>query len=267
MNLFILDDIELSEISGVDNPAQPTAKATIIKRSVKKEENMSDKVTDVTKALDEQKIALEKSFDEKLAKAVADHAKESNAILSMSADEVAVFKAMDGKERKELLDLEEDERKRRLKGKADKEEVVKFEGKDIRKSVVGEDAFELYKSLVASHAEIVKARDAEQLVRLEKRAADEFAELAGSDAEKAQMLKALDSMPAEVSKQFLAVMKTAKEHLAVATQKVGTQKAADEATVKKNAQQEYIAEIMKSDSLPRSKAMEKAARTKPELFK
>lgn len=266
MDLMILESIDLKEISSVDDPAQPTAKATIIKRTTKQEPDMSDKNTDVTKALDEQKATLEADFAKKLDEVTADLVKKQEFILSLSDAELGVYKALDAKSKKELDEMDDDEKKKKLTQKSANDEIVKFEGKEIRKSVVGTEAFELYKRMEALEFETAKALDKAHLTALEKRADDEFGSLAGTSLEKAEVIKAVEGLDSKSKDYLLAVMKQANDANKEAFVTKGSTKEADEAKSKLEKRNQKIEEIVKSENVSRHVAMEKAARQNPELF-
>lgn len=280
MDLYILEEIDLHEISGVDDPAQPTAKATIIKRnnqeptkpaSVEKtnEEKMSEKVTDIEKALAKNEEALAevtKSLEDANAKSAKAFA-ELDALMSMTQIEFETFKAMDADKKKELLELDEKERKKKLAKSAESEEIVKFEGKEIRKSAVGAESFAVYKRMIDMEAEVVKANEAATMVRLEKRASEEFAHLAGKPSEVAAVLKAMDAMPSDAKATLEAILKAAEVAAAEAFVTKGTEKAAAEAEVTKRSRDEKVSDIMKSRNVSKTRAMEIAAAEAPELFK
>lgn len=365
MNLMIIDELDLEEISGVDSPAQPTAKATIIKRdngrskltqaisksflardtkekdfksqlaiqeqdkklweardklypmfdaltttisnivsdpnlsheekvirvkqnsddfsvnviaeipdvvseltklfeqagisspNTTQETNMSEKDENLVKALEEQKNALEKA---------ANLQKQLDFITSLTAEQLEVYKALDKKEREELDDLSDEDKKKKLTQKSNSDEVVKFEGKEIRKSAVGEEAFALYKRMDDMRLEVQKAKDAEEMVRLEKRASEEFKHLAGTPAEIASVLKAIETLDNSTKETIQTIMKTAEEAAANAYVQKGAKIAADEVELKKKAQAAKIAEIQETHKVSKSRAMELAASEDPKLF-
>lgn len=281
MERFILDEINLNEISAVDDPAQPTAKATIFKRATKvqkdagpsgdntnpeedfmKPEDIEKKVAEAVEA---SKAELTKSFGDDLAKAVND---AFELMLSFDGEELELFKAKAKEDQDELMKLTPEERKKKLKDEKAKDEVVKFEGKEIAKSAVGDATFALYKRLEAMDAEIAKAKEAEEFAKLEKRASEEFANLPGTDVEKAKILKAVESLDEEVKKNLEAILKAANEKNADAFVKKGAKVAvsADDAVAKKAALDGKVDEIMKNRSVTKSKAYEIVAVENPELI-
>lgn len=279
---YILDEIDLHEISGVDDPAQPTAKATIIKRNSKTEAeagpsgiiNKSEEEKSLTPEEIEKKVAdaveantteLTKSFDEKLAEAIN---AAYDTMFALDSDEHSVLKAKTKEEQDELMKLTPEERKKKLKAEKEADEVVKFEGKEIAKSVVGADTFAIYKKFEAMEAEVAKAKEAETFAKLEKRASEEFGNLPGTDVEKASILKALTSLDAEVAKNLEAILKSANEANAEAFVEKGAKTAVDKDDVvaKKAAFDTKVEDIMKSRSVNKTRAYEIVAAENPELI-
>ena len=289
---FIITKLDLTEISGVDSPAQPTARATIMKRSPEHSVGDSDEVStlvteeniqltnDVEKSVDESAVDsaadLEKAFDEKLAAAIN---AAYDAMFAFEPSEYELVKAMSKEEKDELMSLSPEERKKKLKAAIEGEEVAKFEGREVRKSSVGEDTFHLYKRLEAmeiqvakereaKELEVAKAKEAEELAKLEKRASEEFGNLPGDASEIAAVLKALTSLDEEVAKSIEAIMKVANEAHETAFVEKGVKKApeADDVEVKKAALNTKIEDIMKSRSVSKSKAFEIVAAENPELI-
>ena len=281
MERFILDDINLNEISAVDDPAQPTAKATIFKRAkeVQKEAGPSGDNTNpeeefmkpeeiekmVSEAVEATKAELTKSFADDLAKAVNE---AFDTMLAFDGEELDLFKAKDKAAQDELMSMSPEERKKKLKGEKAADEVVKFEGKEISKSAVGDATFALYKRLEAMDIEVAKAKDAEEFAKLEKRASEEFGNLPGTDVEKAKILKAVGALDEEVKKSLEAILKSANEGNKEAFVQKGAKGAVDanDAVAKKAALDGKVSEIMTSRSVTKTKAFEIVAIENPELI-
>lgn len=147
---------------------------------------------------------------------------------------------------------------------AQNEEVLKVGDTEVRKSVVGEAQFAIFK---AQQGEIAKAREEAEIAKLEKRADDDFAHVPGTASEKAQVLKAVSAMPEAVRKSFETIM-TAAENMSksafnrigmTSEQKMDVAKAAGDWNSK-------VAEIAKRDSIPTHQAMSKARQESPDLY-
>lgn len=131
------------------------------------------------------------------------------------------------------------------------EETIKVGEVEIKKSVVGPEQFAMAKALA----------DERDLANLEKRAATEYPHVVGTTAEKAQVLKMVDSRAADdpVRKSFEAIISSAEKMAAQGFESLGagggaspTQKAAQGTFDQK------VNEIAKRDGIARHAAMSKA---------
>lgn len=132
------------------------------------------------------------------------------------------------------------------------DEVIKVDGKDVRKSEVGEASFIVFKSLDN------RAVTAE----LEKRASDDFGHVAGTSTEKALVLKHAATMDEPTRKAFDAIMTSAEAMAKGGFSRFGGGggNAPSDADVEK-AQATYkgkVAEIAKRDGIAEHEAMRKA---------
>jgi capsule polysaccharide export protein KpsE/RkpR len=139
------------------------------------------------------------------------------------------------------------------------EETLKVGDVEVKKSEVGEAQFKLTKGL----------QDEAAIARLEKRASEEFPNLVGTSAEKAQVLKLVSSMPedAPARKSLEAILKSAEKMIAQGFARLGagggqspTQKAAEQTFKGK------VAEIRKRDNISEHAAMTKARSEFPSEF-
>jgi hypothetical protein len=226
----ILTGLRLDKIAAVDKPCQEHATMTIMKRATS-----TDAANGVNPAGDpagdhvdkkEKPMSDEAKKVADLEKAVADLTKRAEAAEAAKAAADALAKMSD-KEKEHLAGLKDEDAKKaftamsaedRAKaiGKAvENDEVLKFDGAEIRKSAVGEAQFAFMKSQQARIAkqdeEIAKERDARVMSDLRKRADDEFSHVPGSTDERAAMLKALNGMDEAVRKSFEAVLKAHEE--------------------------------------------------------
>lgn len=153
---------------------------------------------------------------------------------------------------------------------ADADEILKVGDRSIRKSVVGEDQFAIFK---AQQEELTKARDERELAKLEKRAGDEFSALPGTDSEIALVLKHMASAPEAVRKSADAIFTAAQknkgafESIGKSGRKGGEGGGADAAITKRAEFGGKVSEIAKRDGIGRADAMGKARREYPDLYK
>lgn len=144
----------------------------------------------------------------------------------------------------------------------DQDEMLKIGDREIRKSVVGEDAFEAFK---AQQSEIAAEREKNDQQRLEKRAAEEMPSIAGDAKHKAALLKAVEGIEDEDTRKFVGEFIASAEKMTKASfDRLGhsnenIEKAAGEFMAK-------VSEIQARDKISRTAAMEKAETEFPEEF-
>lgn len=243
----------ISELSGVDRPAQTGARVTIMKRdsggdpakadigqppgnqgaamstAIKKALGLADTATDA-----EVEAAITKSASDaaaKLAKAEQDLAlltKVAKMAPPVRAHYEALLKAdtSDAKAKAaELADMKEDEQDAAMKKAAAGDETVVIEGRTISKRAVGEDMFAVMKAqaarITSSEAEIKKANDARDDATFAKRASEEFPHLAGTADERALVLKAISKMDDTAKAAAEAILKAAEGHAKFAFARAG----------------------------------------------
>lgn len=212
----------------------------------------------VTKAVE----AATKELNEKLEKALAD-LEVAKAEAALSDDEKAFVAKMDAKEKADFAALSPEEKKKKMEAVKKNDEVVVLDGTEIRKS---ENAsyFAIAKRLVDEQARVAKAEEITELARLEKRAADEFNALPGTDAEKALVLKRLAEMPKAEAATLEAIMKAAQENNKGAFETRGIKKGVS-SDVEVIIEEKATA-IMKRDSVSKAIAIGKAWEENPDLY-
>lgn len=219
-------------------------------------EELTATLADVTKSLEE--------MTEKLEKAEAARV-EAETMAKMSDDERAYIAKMSDKDKADLMAMSEADRKKKMDGMKKNDETVTVEGKVIAKSAVGDETFALYKRMADAEARIAKAEEKAEMAAFEKRAADEYANLPGTDAEKAAILKAVASLGDEVAGNIETILKAANEANAEAFKTIGKNGSADdnsaEAKLEKRAK-----EIAKAENISEAKAYVKALEENPELY-
>lgn len=169
----------------------------------KKAEGLEARVAELTKALAEAEVLAKMSDEEKAFAA------------SLDADEKEKFKAASADERKKLM----------AKAASADEVFKSVTGAEIRKSVVGEDVFNVLKSqheaMTEALAKMAEANEKAQVAELTKRAEDEFAHLPGETVAKVAVLKGMASMDDATRDALTAMLKAGNEALSGAFKEIG----------------------------------------------
>jgi hypothetical protein len=273
MKRKILKDFELTEISGVDRPAQPTAKMTIMKRAdtagdsgdLTHKDNgvsyMSDK--NQTEVADLQKSVQE--LTDKLAKAEAAQA-EAEALATLNDVEKASMDKMSDEEKADYMKMTPEERKRKMAEMKKNDETVVIDGETVSKSAVGAEQFAVLKSVadrVAKAEERIAKAEAEAArAVVEKRAETEFKGLPGELDAKVSTLLALEKMDADAKTYLEGILKSHVDFVAKASTEAGAKAPSD----KETALEKRVTEIAKRDSLTREQAYVKVLEEQPDLY-
>ena len=207
---LILKDFELVEISGVDKPAQPTAKMTIMKKADKDLSTIEKGGTDMSDELKVQIEELQKQLD--ALKASNDSLQK---MASLSDEEKAFIKAMSKEEEKEeFLEMDEEKRKEKVAKAKSEDASIVVAGQTITKSVVGDQIFAVFKAqqeeIDRQRAEVQKAKDDAEMAELVKRASEEYSTVPGTPEEIAGVLKAVSTLDEVVQKNLEAIFNVAK---------------------------------------------------------
>lgn len=280
----ILTEVDLDEMSAVDDGAMEGAKAAIFKSAdgmdfedairktiaeveasksagdhpSEEEKSMSDETAKVAEL--ENKLAdLQKSLEAaEVAKA------DAEAVSKMSDAEKSYMEGMSADERKAFMGMKPEERARRMKKSAEADETVEVEGETIAKSKVGAEVFAVMKAQAARIEAVEKQatadREAAQMADLRKRADDEFNALPGSVDDRASVLKALDAIENEdVRKAAYTILKAAQEHAEGGL----VTKGVSDGTVSKS-KADFDAKVTElAKSMPRHEALSKARKQFP----
>ena len=185
-----LKNLRLAELSLVDEPANKDARVTIFKRAETLDptaggpagDPLSNKETDMTE--DAKKVA-------DLQAQITDLTKRAEAADKRAADAGTSLADVTKRAEKAEADLAT---VTKAKETVEKDEVIKVGEIEVKKSAVGDATFAVIK---AQQAEIVKERDARELVELTKRAETEYASLPGEPVAKAKVLKAMAGLGEE----------------------------------------------------------------------
>lgn len=267
-----LKKLKLMELSLVDRPANAQAVVNIFKRDeeagpsgdINPDDTGENLMPDNTQKLEE----LQKSFEElqaKLEKAEAE--KDDLVTLSKMSDaEKAYMNGMSDDEKKKFMGLSADERAKKMNDMKKNDETVEVEGQTISKSAVGAEVFSVFKAQAERIASIEKKaeedrKEAEQ-VKLEKRAADELPNLAGTVQAKAKLLKSIGD-----DEDALQVLKAAEAAAAKAGETHGFTKAKDvDGETAEDLINKKAAEIEKRDGISKSEAIAKAWQENPDMY-
>lgn len=243
----IMRRFKISELSAVDNPAQKHARMAIMKRA--------DDATNPGGSGDRAKEANMTDL-EKIANLESQIADLNKKLTTAETSIAAITKARD-----DALTAAGDLQKSVELAKSD--EVITVAGQEVRKSVVGEGSFAVFK---AQQAEIVKVRDEAETSRLEKRADDEFGVLPGTTAERAAVLKYIASAPDEVRKTAEAILTAAQKTMVSAFNTVGNRGEKPAVSKGGGSFMVKVNEIAKRDGLGKADAMTKARRECPDEY-
>lgn len=228
-----LKNIKLTEISGVDIPADPNAKITLFKRGEPmKDEDMSDAMKAKMKEyMDKgysQEDAMKMCMGEKTEKGghdmdpqeladklealegqVDDLTKRAEAA---EAEKAALEKAAD----EAGFDIEEG----KLAKRADPE-YVEIEGEKFEKSAIPAT---ILKALETKEVELAKAKAEQEEVTLAKRGAAELPNLRGSDLAKGKLLSMIDD------DEIISALKAADAAMKKQMEEIGANPLNDEAS-------------------------------------
>lgn len=229
-----LKNIKLTEISGVDIPADPNAKITLFKRGGDMDyEGMSE----AQKA--KMKEYMDKGYSEMEAKRMCMGEKTEKGGHEMDPQELAEkLEALEGQvddltkraeaAEAEKADLEKaadeagfDIEEGKLTKRADPE-YVEIEGEKFEKSAIPAT---ILKALEAKETELAKAKAEQEEVALSKRGAEELPHLAGTDLAKGKLLAAVEG-----DEDVLKALKAADAALKKQMEEIGANPLNDEAS-------------------------------------
>lgn len=242
----ILNELTLTKIAAVDYPCQEHALAAIIKSKNHSGDEPGKKagtsggpdnteilMSVITKALglpdnaSEETVAAELAKRDAVAKAATDATTAAAAKLAeveKALAEQAIFVAMSDVEKAFHADLKKsdapaaeaflkmsaDDKKKKMKDDNDGDETMKMAGVTVSKRAVGETAFAVMKAqqeqIDKQAASILKAEEAALEGTIKADIAKNFSHVAGTEAEKVALLKAINALPEAVQKAQRAIM-------------------------------------------------------------
>lgn len=256
--------------------------AAAIEAMEKQVDELTEQLQAALAKVEEGSNAETKALNKQLETLTADleKTKKENAELllkaSMTADEKEHCSGMDDPEKTAFMGKSPEDRKAAMKKHADDDEIVKVEGQEIRKSVVGDAQFAIFKSQDArirkQEEDIAKERDAREQVVFEKQADDLYSHVPGDAKERASMLRAIAKMDEPLRKAFEAVFTQSEALAKAAFDTVGTGHGTDDLNKRRKKDgitdfEKRVDEIAKTMKLGRADAMAKARKDFPDDFK
>lgn len=261
-----------------------------ISKAATKEKDMDQiaklnaQIAEMQKELEEAKKngAKISELEKSLAKAAADLEKanaalaEATAKASLDDAEREYVASLEKSERDDFLKMSKKARAEVIKKSLEDDEVIKVEGRTIRKSKVGEDMFAILKAQEARSLEIAKTLDEERERRisteLTAKAESDYGHLPGTAAEKAEVLKAVEEMPEAARDTLTKMLVAGNGAIKSAFGSVGRGGDISPVTgLRKSADGKHpflakVAEIRKRDSVGQHVAMNKARNEFPEEY-
>ena len=216
----LVKDLEINEVSSVGRGANEGALVSLMKTADHVDQKESENMEELQKELDEQK-AKNEELAAKLAK--------SEFLASLTDLQKAHYSELDEEGQAAFEKASEEDRETLVKEAIEKaeaaEEKIEVDGKEIRKSVVGEEYFELMKAAEAEKAALRETIAKKEAEELQKKAEDEaekaLPHLGGTPTAKAKLWKM-----AQEDEELLAVVKGCDSHAESLTKENGTSSAA-----------------------------------------
>lgn len=266
----IMREFKMDEISSVDNPAQKGARMTIMKRDAEETgETLPDNETKEKTKMTAKTVEELTAEIAKVAKALEDEkakVAKADAIAKMNDAEKAHFNKMDETAKTTWLSKTETDRTKIMTDLAKADETLVVGGETISKRAVGDVQFAMFKRLSDAETRIAKAEEAAALATFEKRASVEFANLPGTDVEKAVILKAVSGLDEAVAKNIETLLKAANDANKAAFEKKGVNKGLAEDSPEGKLEK-AAKEFRKADpKLTEAQAYVKALEANPELY-
>jgi hypothetical protein len=235
---------------------------------------LQEQLTAATTKAEEAAAELEKTKAE--AAEAAAEAATLKALSEMDAPQREYFDTLDKGGKDKFMEMTEDERKKSVKKSLDGDETVEVAGRVVRKSVVGEDQFAIFKAQqeqIDKQAEdfakqektLAEERERRANAEFAKRADDELTHLPGTTEEKIPVFKALSEMDEDARKALETMLKAGDKAISAAFRKIGH--GGGEGVPDASAFKAKVAEIKKRDECSQNDALAKARDEFPEEFK
>ena len=258
-----IDDLEKS----VADLTKQLAAATKGSEDATAAAKLQEELDAVTAKVAEAAAELEKAKTE--AAEAATKAAEDLDKASMSAAEKEHMASLDKEGKGKFLAMSADERKKALKKSLDGDETLEVAGREIRKSVVGEDQFEIFKSqqvqIDKQSQELVKSEERRSKAELTKRAETELENLPGDLDAKIKVFKALVEMDEDARKPLEDMLEAGNKAVSAAFKQIG-HGGGDGDVPAATEFNKRVAEVKKREDCSATEAMQKAREEYPDEF-
>lgn len=220
--------------------------------------------------------ALQKQLNELSKKLTVLESEKSyfKAVADLSPEEKEYFDKANDKAKAEFLKMKPAERAQAIAKAKKEDEVIEVDGNKLYKSKCDPAMWAFIKAQAEQTENLKKKLDEEREARREaqlaKRAKDELSYLAGTDEEKVELLKALETLPESQRKVMDSVLKSASAAAQLSMQALGVRHAPSDLTKARNDEAhpftKAVNEIRARDNCSHQEAMRKARKENPEAF-
>ena len=241
----MLKDVKLNEVSSVGRGANQGALVSLLKMDTETQTEEREETPQT-----EENMDLEKKLEELEASntELADKLAKSDWLASLNDLQKAHYAKLEGEDKEAFEKASAEDRQQIVTdaiAKAEAEdEILEINGSEVRKSVLGAEAFELLKTAQEEKDKLAKEIEDEKAKVVQKQLEDdaekEFAHLPGTPVAKAKVLEFARS-----DDEVMKVLKAADAHAKTLTEEVGTNSAAEVNTEGLNSE-EQLNELAKA---------------------
>lgn len=232
-------------------------------------EKKAEELTEQLKQLQAAQETLKAERDEEALKA------------SMSDEERAYMRGLGKDERAAFVRMSAADRKKAMKKNAEDDETFTAAGRTVRKSVVGEDVFEILKGQAAEQEALKKAaaeeRDRRETAEYQKMADDQYGSLPGTNTEKGVALREMsNTLSAEALATLEKMLAAGQDAIAKAFTTIGhkngqvnTRTTTEKGLNGDRANHPFMKSVRKiqaEEKCSGAEAMKRARLAEPELF-
>jgi len=238
-------------------------------RVTKENEELKAKVDKGTEG-DEDQATLKAKIDElnKSLEALKAERDIEKAKAEMSDDEKEFMREMGKEERMRFMNLKPANRKKEMKKSFEDDEVLKVGERTIRKSVVGEDQFAIFKQQAEEMDSLRKQAETDReervMAELTKRADSEFPNSPGTSVEKAKVLKAVEGLDDEVTAALTKMLGAGEKAISAAFNSFGHKK--QQAETNGDDFMKRVTEVQNAEKVSRERAIQIARKRFPDEF-
>ena len=192
---------------------------------------------------------------------------EAQAKASLSADEKAHYESLDEEERKKFLALDAKAREKVMTKAIADDETLTVEGRPVRKSVVGEDVFAVFKAqqerIATQDEAIAKERTRREDLEFAKQAEEQLSHLPGETSAKANALREIAKLDEAVQKTISTLLAAGEKLAASAFNTIG-----HDGDLKKTAGdfETKVSKIATEESCSKNDAMSRARERFPDEY-